>query len=58
MHLFFLLFFSNFIYLWLCWFSELCRLFFFLVEVNGGYSLFAEHGLLIVMASLVGEHGS
>ena len=31
--------------------------FFFLVEVNGGYSLFAEHGLLIVMASLVGEHG-
>ena len=34
-----------------------CCVGFSLVVVSGGYSLFVVHGLLIVVASLVAEHG-
>ena len=50
-------FFLVILFIYDCWFFTAVQAFFFLVEVNGAYSLFAEHGLLIVVASLVGEHG-
>ena len=34
-----------------------CCVGFSLVAASGGYSLVVLHGLLIVVASLVGEHG-
>ena len=53
----FLFFKILFIYLWPCWvFIAMCR--FFLVMINGGYSLVVVHGLLIAVASLlVAEQG-
>ena len=55
--LLFCLFFDNFIYLyWLCWvFVAACKL--FLVSESRGYSLVVVHRLLIVVSSLVVEHG-
>ena len=47
-------FFNKFIYFWLCWvFVAACSL----VAASGGHSSFAVRGLLIVVASLVAEHG-
>ena len=46
-----LFFFYNFIYLWLC-----C-VFIAALAVSRGYCLLAVHGLLMVVASLVAEHG-
>ena len=49
---------KSFIYLsyfWLCW-VFVVALGVSLVVVSGGYSLVAEHGLLIVVAALVAKH--
>ena len=44
-----------FIFIWLCWvFVAMCGL--FLVAVTMGYSLAVVRRLVIVVASLVGEH--
>ena len=49
-------FFNLFIYFWLHWvFTAVHGL--SLVTASEGYSLFAAHGLFIVVASLVVEHG-
>ena len=42
---------------WLCWVFAAAHRFFFSAAAGGGYSLVAVHGLLIVKASLVTEHG-
>ena len=47
----------NFIYLFLAVLGLYCSVAFSLVAESGGYSLVAVCRLLIVMASLVGEHG-
>ena len=45
-----------FIYFWLCWVFVVARGL-SLVVASGGYSFVVVHGLLIVVASLVVEHG-
>ena len=51
-----ILFLKLFIYLRLCWvFVAVCGL--SLVDASGGYSSVVVHGLLIVVASLIEEHG-
>ena len=49
--------FTSLIYLFLAVLGLCCCVGFSLVVVSGGYSLFVVHGLLIVVASLVAEHG-
>ena len=45
-----------FIYFWLCWvLVAACRL--SVVVVSGGYCLAVVYGLLIVVTSLLEEHG-
>ena len=49
-------YFYSFIYSWLCWVFIAVRAF-SLIAVSRGYSLIAVHGLHIVVASLVADHG-
>ena len=54
---FFFFFFNNFIYLSLAALGLRCQVGFSLVAVIGGYSLVAVQRLLIVVTSLIEEHG-
>ena len=53
----FFFFFNNFIYLSLAVLGFRCQVGFSLVAVIGGYSLVAVQRLLIVVTSLIEEHG-